>query len=137
MTVTTHVPALEAESDVPEIAQPMAVPLVTVKLTAPVPCPPLVTRLSAVPGSPFSEVIEIGDWLTKAAATTKVGSLVKVIDTTPLALAVPTTIKPDDVTSYTVSPATMPASVIVKVIGAVAVGDEPSSASQVTASETT
>jgi len=87
VTVTTHVPALEAESDVPEIAQPMAVPLVTVKLTAPV----LVRHSSQAERgtrSPFSEVIEIGDWLTKAAATTKVGSLVKVIDTTPLALAV-------------------------------------------------
>jgi len=99
--------------------------VVTVKLTAPV---PVRTRHQAErgTGSPFSEVIEIGAG-SPSGATTEGRVVGESYRHHTVALAVPTTIKPDDVTSYTGSPATMPASVIVKVIGAVAVGDEPSS----------
>ena len=56
VAVTRHVPALVALTVLPETEHP-AVPAVTVNVTAPVPVPPLVLILSAVPTKPLSEVI--------------------------------------------------------------------------------
>jgi hypothetical protein len=55
----------------------------------------------------------------------KTGSLVKVKVTVPFAEAVPTSVSPKGVSTYTVSPATMLGSVIVIVMGDVAFGDVP------------
>jgi hypothetical protein len=55
--VTMQVPNEVAVKVDPETAQPVAVPLVTVKVTEPVPEPPAVVRVSEVPKTPVSEVI--------------------------------------------------------------------------------
>jgi hypothetical protein len=56
VAVTEHVPALVAESALPLIAQPLAVPLLTVYVTAPVPEPPLVVSVKGVPTVPVTLV---------------------------------------------------------------------------------
>jgi hypothetical protein len=56
VAVTTQVPALEAESELPLTAQPLAVPLVTVYVSAPEPEPPLVASESDVPTFPVTLV---------------------------------------------------------------------------------
>jgi hypothetical protein len=47
VAVTRHVPAVVAFSELPVIVQPVAVPLVTVYVTAPVPAPPLMPKARA------------------------------------------------------------------------------------------
>ena len=54
--MTTQVPALVAESEPLEIAQSLAVPFTTLKLTAPVPEPPEVVSVSAVRAVPLIEL---------------------------------------------------------------------------------
>ena len=49
VAVTRQVPRLVTASDVPVTTQPRAVPGVAVKVTAPVPDPPVVVSASAVP----------------------------------------------------------------------------------------
>jgi hypothetical protein len=56
VAVTMHVPMLVTVSELPDTAQPAAVPFVTLKVTAPVPDPPLVKRVSATPRVPVREV---------------------------------------------------------------------------------
>jgi hypothetical protein len=57
VAVTTHVPMLVTVSELPDTAQPAAVPFVTMKVTAPVPEPPLVKRVSAIPRVPERDVM--------------------------------------------------------------------------------
>jgi hypothetical protein len=56
IAVTMQVPTLETVSDLPDTVQPVAVPFVTLKVTAPVPEPPLVRRVSVLPMVPAREV---------------------------------------------------------------------------------
>jgi hypothetical protein len=49
VAVTRHVPKLVTASDVPVTTQPRAVPGTAVKVTAPVPDPPLLVSTSGVP----------------------------------------------------------------------------------------
>ena len=62
MAVTRQVPALVAVSAPFEIEQPLAEPLVTVKLTAPVPEPPDVASARAVPTVPPVDVTLRAAW---------------------------------------------------------------------------
>ena len=68
--MTTQVPALVVESNPLEIAQPLAVPLTTLKLTAPVPEPPEVVRVSAVSAVPLIEVTLRVAWAASEKVTT-------------------------------------------------------------------
>jgi hypothetical protein len=56
VATTRHVPALAALNELPEIEQPVAVPLVTVNVTAPVLDPPLVVKVSGFPAVPVTLV---------------------------------------------------------------------------------
>jgi hypothetical protein len=55
VAVTKHVPAEPAVRDVPETVQLEAVPVVAVYVTLPVPDPPEVVRVNAVPNVPLVE----------------------------------------------------------------------------------
>lgn len=55
VAVTRHVPRLVTVSDVPVTTHPSAVPGTAVKVTAPVPEPPVATRVSAEPRYPVTE----------------------------------------------------------------------------------
>jgi hypothetical protein len=63
VAVTTHVPTLVTVSELPNTVQPAAVPLVTLKVTAPVPEPPLVERVSARPRVPERDVTIRAAWV--------------------------------------------------------------------------
>ena len=100
VAVTRHFPAPVAVSELPVILQPVAVPLATVKLTAPLPEPPLVTRVSAVPSVPDNVVMRSEAWATGVVwLTRKIGSLENVMVTVPFAVAVPTAARPVEVSS--------------------------------------
>ena len=55
VAVTKHVPADPAVREVPETVQLEAVPVVAVYVTLPVPDPPEVVRVNAVPNVPLVE----------------------------------------------------------------------------------
>jgi hypothetical protein len=78
-----------------------------------------------------------GGWATWLEVNTKIGSLEKVKVIVPFDVAVPTSVSPDEVSMYTVSRATILGSVIVIVIGVLAVGDVSPAVSQDTAKEST
>ena len=56
VAVTEQVPAEVTLSDAPDTVQPLAVPSVAVYETAPLPEPPLVVSVSALPAVPLVEV---------------------------------------------------------------------------------
>ena len=90
-----------------------------------------------VPTVPDSVVMRSGAWATGVVwLTRKIGSLENVMVTVPFAAAVPTATRPVEVSRSCHRPQCW-RSVIVIVIGAVAVGDVPLGASQVTAKEST
>lgn len=96
VAVTEHVPAADAVKVEPVTVQPDAVPLAVTKLTAPLPEPPLVVRLSGVPTRPLVEVT------VKAACAAGASVTVVGADDTGPKLASPalvavTTHVPDDV----------------------------------------
>ena len=98
--VTRHVPALVAVSELPEIAQPLAVPFAAVNVIAPVPEPPLVRSARALPSVPVRVVMVSADWANSTvAAIRNVGSLENVIVAVPSTVAVPTASRPAVVTS--------------------------------------
>ena len=57
VAVTKHVPADPADRDVPETVQVDAVPAEAAYVTLPVPDPPEVVRVNAVPKVPLVELI--------------------------------------------------------------------------------
>jgi hypothetical protein len=52
VAVTTHVPVLVTVSELATTVHPVAVPFVTLKVTAPVPEPPVVVSVSVLPKAP-------------------------------------------------------------------------------------
>ena len=58
-----HVPVLFAVSELPEIAQPVAVPFVALNVTAPALLPPVVESLRTWPTMPLAEVTVSGAWV--------------------------------------------------------------------------
>jgi hypothetical protein len=73
VAVTTQVPAVVAVRFDPLTAQPVAVPLVTAKVTAPVPEPPNVVRVSGAPKVPDVEVTVSAAWVAPAKVTVVAG----------------------------------------------------------------
>jgi len=69
VAVTEQVPADVTLSEEPETAQPVAVPSTTANDTAPVPEPPLVISVSAVPKVPLVDVTVSAAWIAGAKVT--------------------------------------------------------------------
>ena len=95
VAVTTQVPGVFAWREAPDTAHPLAVPSVTVYETFPVPEPPVVPRIRAVPTCPDVVATASVDWPINTIAVTKnAGSFSKVTVTVPSSVATPTGVRP-------------------------------------------
>jgi len=97
VAVTMHVPMLVTVSELPVTVQPVAVPFVTLKVTAPVPDPPLVVSVSALPMVPAREVTLRAPWATRLSTALLVAVVRTLEELVAVSVHVPAELMTSDV----------------------------------------